>query len=561
MTRRLAYHVARLQRCSGFLNDLEIFLISKVLRCRHVELPVVFVIQSEKSTVRIISEVFRGGYWLCRIAMNYWCGRYRATVLNHYRGVGPTTRWFLRARWLWTPYAKVAALLPKTGAVLDFGCGHGLLALTAALQSSAREITALDHDSTRIQTANAAGKNITNLHYHCGGFSQIDWKIPFAAIVFFDVLHYFSLEEQESYLKKAWGHLPPGGVLLVREVDQTGGLLFWINRWHEKTMLRLGFTQARNLHFRDKTDWCRLLERIGFSVTVQRYGHFPFADILFVARKNLKPTKREAREKTSRSSLVEQHWITADDWGLSPGVNEGISRLVKAGVVRKIAAMANVPYVEIGLGELLLNRQGIWGIHFNLTYGAPLSPRSTPLLTKNGTFLSLSQLAMTWLTANRRRRKLLEAAIRAELNAQLAHLEKLGIPLRFFNTHHHIHILPGFMAAIIAVLQTKGIHEVRIPNDPRLWWSRKFALPFLSHFTRKTVVRSGMNFLPFVYPNKKHFLHPDRFLLLLEKRPPTEVMVHPAITNDFRLRNVVDAYALPRVTEYHGLLALGLVKK
>ncbi|MCW3794802.1 ChbG/HpnK family deacetylase [Paenibacillus sp. LS1] len=80
--------------------------------------------------------------------------------------------------------------------------------------------------------------------------------------------------------------------------------------------------------------------------------------------------------------------INADDFGLSPAINEGIIKAYQAGGITSTSMMVNMPgfdhavYFARSLPEL-----GI-GLHFNLTYGCPLSnPDTVPSLVKqDGSF-------------------------------------------------------------------------------------------------------------------------------------------------------------------------------
>lgn len=58
-----------------------------------------------------------------------------ASRYNAIPGISLGTKLFLHLRWWLTPYERMAAYVPKTGKVLDVGCGHGLLAMEMALSA------------------------------------------------------------------------------------------------------------------------------------------------------------------------------------------------------------------------------------------------------------------------------------------------------------------------------------------------------------------------------------------------------------------------------------------
>ena len=164
-----------------------------------------------------------------------------ASPLSLYpRRIALRTRIFLGARYRLTPYRLIAARLPASGRILDLGCGHGLLALTAALDGSARTVLGIDHDEARITIATAAAERLANARFAVGTFDALP-PGPFDAIAMIDVLHYFAPAAQEAVIRSAYARLAPGGTLLVREVDPEGGAAARWNRWYERIATGIGF--------------------------------------------------------------------------------------------------------------------------------------------------------------------------------------------------------------------------------------------------------------------------------------------------------------------------------
>jgi SAM-dependent methyltransferase len=196
------------------------------------------------------------------------------------------TRLFLSARYQLTPYRQMAARLPARGRVLDLGCGHGLLALTAALEGPERTVLGIDHDPDRIAIALEAARSAPNLAFAVGNLADPP-PGPFAAIAMIDVLHYFDVGAQESFVRGAYDRLEPGGTLLVREVDPDGGVAAAWNRAYERLATGIGFTRTdRGVHhFRSRAGWTELLTVFGFEVSAERCSSALFADVLFTARR------------------------------------------------------------------------------------------------------------------------------------------------------------------------------------------------------------------------------------------------------------------------------------
>lgn len=81
--------------------------------------------------------------------------------------------------------------------------------------------------------------------------------------------------------------------------------------------------------------------------------------------------------------------IRADDLGYSEGINYGIAKCVKEGIIKSVGVMTNMPAVEHGL-KLLKGEKVCYGQHTNICVGRPLTdPKLIPSITnENGEFRS-----------------------------------------------------------------------------------------------------------------------------------------------------------------------------
>jgi 2-polyprenyl-3-methyl-5-hydroxy-6-metoxy-1,4-benzoquinol methylase len=213
-----------------------------------------------------------------------------ASRYNAIPGISLETKLFLHLRWWLTPYERMAAYVPKSGKVLDVGCGHGLLAMEMALSGSNRTVLATDHDVARISLASQAGQGITNLKFEVSTGSPVA-EGTFDAIMMIDFLHYFSPEQQDAMIAKAYANLQPGGWLLAREVNQQGGLISKLNQFYEKMATLTGFTQSNtiqakeNLSFKSQSGWEAKFAEHGFKVRSEPCSSPIFADILYICEK------------------------------------------------------------------------------------------------------------------------------------------------------------------------------------------------------------------------------------------------------------------------------------
>jgi predicted glycoside hydrolase/deacetylase ChbG (UPF0249 family) len=232
--------------------------------------------------------------------------------------------------------------------------------------------------------------------------------------------------------------------------------------------------------------------------------------------------------------------ITADDWGITPGVNQGILELARLGIVRRVSAMAYGGHLRAGLGELQSVPGVSVGIHFDLTLG-----KSTPW-----------QVLLDWLKPGADRSRL-GAQARDELQKQLAILNDAGIRPTHLDGHHHIHLVPGMLDALAPAIRAAGIHEVRLPEDPALRWSKPL-LWLLARAARSAFKRQGFEVRPCFYPNAGHFADQGKLRAALKRHPHAEVIVHPSAQDDLPLHQVPDPYSSGRVTEYRALRMLAL---
>lgn len=73
--------------------------------------------------------------------------------------------------------------------------------------------------------------------------------------------------------------------------------------------------------------------------------------------------------------------IRADDLGYSEGVNYGIAKSVKEGIIRCVGIMTNMPAIQHGL-DLLKDVEVCYGQHTNICVGKPLTdPSLIPSIT------------------------------------------------------------------------------------------------------------------------------------------------------------------------------------
>ena len=125
--------------------------------------------------------------------------------------------WILRQRFL----DEIGQYLPATGAVLDIGCGFGLFSLYYAASAPGRFVRGLDVDARRIGIARraAARLGLDNVVYEEGDARDFKGDAEVAAAYMLDIVHHVPPSAVPPLLTGLRRSLPPGGRLLVKDVD------------------------------------------------------------------------------------------------------------------------------------------------------------------------------------------------------------------------------------------------------------------------------------------------------------------------------------------------------
>lgn len=139
-------------------------------------------------------------------------------AIEEYRGLTRAERFYLRARASSCPLEAVCDAVPRTGRILDVGCGSGLFARMLANTSPDRVVLGIDPDPAKIRLA-SKGKPLPNLR-----FERRDPAHPldgesFDSATVIDVLYLLPLEEQRALLARLVRHLAPGGRLVLKCMD------------------------------------------------------------------------------------------------------------------------------------------------------------------------------------------------------------------------------------------------------------------------------------------------------------------------------------------------------
>jgi chitin disaccharide deacetylase len=244
--------------------------------------------------------------------------------------------------------------------------------------------------------------------------------------------------------------------------------------------------------------------------------------------------------------------VTADDFGFTPGVTDGIIEAHEQGIVTHTSLMAGGLDFDRAVSLSGKTPTLSVGLHLTLTWGRPLtSPARIPsLLGENGRFAPLGVILKRFITGRLDKKEVLR-----EWRAQMQRVAGAGITPTHVDSHHHLHLLPGLLPAAAQIAGEFGVSWLRRPAEPlmgtfhqalikravfRILTLRPWPLPTSSAFRGLTL------------QGRRDFL--QRLQQAIRELPPgvTEFMVHPGRPD--ALLAAEDTYVRERELELQALI-------
>ena len=240
---------------------------------------------------------------------------------------------------------------------------------------------------------------------------------------------------------------------------------------------------------------------------------------------------------------MKQLIVTADDYGMSKGVNEAIDAGISCGLITSTNVMTNMEYYREA--EKLCKLPVSVGIHWTISAGKSVLPPSEipSLVDSDGNFYSYGALRSRY-----RKGLIADADIVKELKAQYNRfVEVCGEP-DYWNTHQNTHVDFRIFQLFVDTAKKLGIYKMRshqrvyVPGSSN---SRKMSLkwrllePIKSRMLNSwlnNARRKGMNFPEGVVVclNKNDlgdlgyvFSH-----IKWQEKQLAEYVIHPATVND-----------------------------
>jgi hopanoid biosynthesis associated protein HpnK len=265
--------------------------------------------------------------------------------------------------------------------------------------------------------------------------------------------------------------------------------------------------------------------------------------------------------------------LNADDFGMTRGVNEGIIRAHREGVLTSTTLMACGAAFEDAVERAKANPGLAVGCHLVLVGGLAIAPREeiSSLVDQAGRLPETLSVFVARVSSGRVRTEEIER----EMRAQMEKIRAAGIEPTHLDTHKHTHAHPIVMEALGRVARTTGITRVRKPieNLRDSWETSRSNGPGLS---KQLLAAAAVRAVAprFNAVSRKYGLHsPDYFLGLATTgqlgpamlrrmieslaEGQTEIMLHPGVC-DAELRKSGSRLQQQRETELEGLLDAGV---
>ena len=156
---------------------------------------------------------------------------FREKLIYNYLYKGPVLEWYMRIKTrLEKNYCIFHELVPMQGKILDIGCGYGFMSYILAFTSAQRQITGIDYDEEKIDTANHCFSKTNNINFVHSDVIGFEFE-KYDAIILADILHYLQPAEQKQVIEKCISNLNQGGKIIIRDGDKDKEAM------HKKTKL------------------------------------------------------------------------------------------------------------------------------------------------------------------------------------------------------------------------------------------------------------------------------------------------------------------------------------
>lgn len=190
----------------------------------------------------------------------------RRKVARLYRYQGKSVEQFVYWKMKLDPvFTALDGVVPRSGFILDLGCGYGLATHWLACFAETRTFLGVDYDEEKIRVAKRTAPEHPRIQFAVGDILEREYPAC-DTILLLDVLHYWSPAKQQLILNQARTALRPGGRLVLRDGVRAESEAHRRTRRWEEFATRVGMNRTQEgLHFRTQAELAAMLQCAGFA--------------------------------------------------------------------------------------------------------------------------------------------------------------------------------------------------------------------------------------------------------------------------------------------------------
>lgn len=163
--------------------------------------------------------------------------------------------------------------------------------------------------------------------------------------------------------------------------------------------------------------------------------------------------------------------VCADDFGMSAGVNEGVVRAHRAGILTDASLMVGGEAFEAAVALAHRYPTLSVGLHLALVQGRPTANvRAIPDLVGTDGMLERNPVKAGLRSFFLPR---VRAQVQVEIEAQLQRFLSTGVPLSHVDGHLNIHLHPTVLNVLLRLADHYGIRALRLTREP-IWPALRF---------------------------------------------------------------------------------------